>query len=252
MDDDAGDEDRVGHCLSRIAAATRSACTVSADVVGADDPRAALCRRQMRRDRAAEPLMRLRRHDRADEALARRADQQRQAEDARVRPAGPARSCSARASCRSRCRGRARCCRREIPALSAIASERAKKAAISCMMSMSGSTRSRLCMTITGEWRAANSRGHRRDRAAGPRRRWRWMRPHRAPRRRRPISCCRWRREHRGETMSARIGCRRSQFFLGRDRFGAIGPGGFRADVDDVGALGDHARGPAPARAPAR
>ena len=33
------------------------------------------------------------------------------------------------------------------------------------------------------------------------------------------------------------------QFFLGRDRLRAIGPGGFRADVDDVGALGDHSPG---------
>ena len=30
MDDDAGDEDRIGHRCSLIAAATRSACTVSA------------------------------------------------------------------------------------------------------------------------------------------------------------------------------------------------------------------------------
>ncbi len=33
------------------------------------------------------------------------------------------------------------------------------------------------------------------------------------------------------------------QFLIGRDRLRAIGPGGFRADVDDVGALGDHAPG---------
>ena len=33
------------------------------------------------------------------------------------------------------------------------------------------------------------------------------------------------------------------QFFIGRDRLRAIGPGGFRADIDDVGALGDHAPG---------
>ena len=33
------------------------------------------------------------------------------------------------------------------------------------------------------------------------------------------------------------------QFFVGGDRLRAIGPGGFRADVDDVGALGDHAAG---------
>src|SRR5207249_1759399 len=30
MDDDAGNEDRIGHCCSLIAAATRRACTVSA------------------------------------------------------------------------------------------------------------------------------------------------------------------------------------------------------------------------------
>ena len=33
------------------------------------------------------------------------------------------------------------------------------------------------------------------------------------------------------------------QFLVGGDRLRAIGPGGFRADVDDVGALGDHAPG---------
>ena len=33
------------------------------------------------------------------------------------------------------------------------------------------------------------------------------------------------------------------QFFVGRDRLRAIGPGGFRADVDDVGAFGDHPPG---------
>ncbi len=32
-------------------------------------------------------------------------------------------------------------------------------------------------------------------------------------------------------------------FFLDRDRLRAVGPGGFRADVDDVGALGDHPPG---------
>ena len=33
------------------------------------------------------------------------------------------------------------------------------------------------------------------------------------------------------------------QFFVRRDRLRSIGPGGFRADVDDVGALGDHPPG---------
>ena len=82
MDHDAGDEDHIGHVLSSIAAATRSACTVSGDIMGSDDPRAAFGREQMRRDRAAEALMRFRRRHRADEALARGADQQRQTEDA--------------------------------------------------------------------------------------------------------------------------------------------------------------------------
>ena len=33
------------------------------------------------------------------------------------------------------------------------------------------------------------------------------------------------------------------QFFFRRDRFRPVGPGGFRADVDDVSALGDHPPG---------
>src|ERR1700733_15589246 len=48
--------------------------------MGPDDPGAALRCQEMSRDRAAEALMRLRWCDRADKALARRADQQRQAE----------------------------------------------------------------------------------------------------------------------------------------------------------------------------
>src|ERR1700730_8213438 len=48
--------------------------------MGADNPRAALYRDKMRGNRAAKTLMWLRRRDRTDEALARGADQQRQAE----------------------------------------------------------------------------------------------------------------------------------------------------------------------------
>jgi hypothetical protein len=33
------------------------------------------------------------------------------------------------------------------------------------------------------------------------------------------------------------------QFFVRGNRLRAVGPGGFRADVDDVGALGDHPSG---------
>ena len=157
MDDDAGDEDRIGHRLFPDCRRHAQRLHGFGDVMGADDPRAALRRHQMRRDRAAEPLMRLRRRHRADEALARCADQQRQAERLAIRRAAPARSCSARASCRSRCRDRARSCRGEMPALAAMSSERAKKAAMSCMMSMAGSALSRLCMMMTGTPRSATS-----------------------------------------------------------------------------------------------
>ena len=55
------------------------------------------------------------------------------------------------------------------------------------------------------------------------------------------------------ETTSASTGCKPPQFFLGRDGLlRAIGPGGFRADVDDVGALGDHAAGLRQRAVPAR
>src|SRR5439155_19618084 len=46
------------------------------DVMRPDDPRSVLGRQQMRGNRAAKALMRLRRRHRADEALARGADQQ--------------------------------------------------------------------------------------------------------------------------------------------------------------------------------
>ena len=44
-------------------------------------------------------------------------------------------------------------------------------------------------------------------------------------------------------TTSARIGCKRFISSSAETGSRAIGPGGFRADVDDVGALGDHAAG---------
>ena len=50
--------------------------------------------------------------------------------------------------------------RRAMPALAAMSSERAKKADMSAMMSMAGSTWSRLCITITGQSRSAASVGH--------------------------------------------------------------------------------------------
>ena len=82
-----------------------------------------------------------------------------------------------------------------------------------------------------------------RGRAAGPRRRWRWRRPRRAPRRRPRISCCRWRRERRARRRRPSTGCSRRSSSSAETGCAPIGPGGFRADVDDVGALGDHAPG---------
>src|SRR5215470_14117941 len=52
--------------------------------MGTDDFRALPRRDQMRRDRAAEPLLRLRWRNGSDEALARRADQNREAERAEL------------------------------------------------------------------------------------------------------------------------------------------------------------------------
>ena len=193
----AGDEDGVGHRLSSIAAATRSACTVSATSWVRMISAPPLRRNQMRRDRAAEPLLRLRGRDRADEALARGADQQRQAERAQVRRAAPAPSCSAPASCRSRCRDRARYFRVRMPALAAISSERAKKAAISFMMSMAASARSRLCMTMTGDVARGEQLCHVGIALQAPDVVGDGGAVRRAPRRRRPISCCRSRRERR-------------------------------------------------------
>ena len=61
MDDDAGDEDGIGHRLSSNCRGHPQRLYGFRHVVGPDDPRAALGRNQMRRDRAAEPLLRLRR-----------------------------------------------------------------------------------------------------------------------------------------------------------------------------------------------
>ena len=217
MDDEPGDEDGVGHRLSSIAAATRSACTVSATswvrMIFAPPCAAIRCA-------AIEPPRRCcgsDGDDRADEALARGADQERQAERAQFCRAAPAPSCSARGSCQSRCRDRARYFRVAMPALAAISSERAKKAAMSFMMSIAASALSRLCMTTTGALRSRQQLCHVGDRAAGPRRRWRWRRPGRAPRPRRRFHAV------DGDGNAERDHVRQHrlqplQFFFGRDR----------------------------------
>ena len=75
-----GDEDGVGHRAPPMAAATLSACTVSATSWVRTIAGAVGDRDQVAGDRAAEALVGRRGRDRVDEALARGADQERQAE----------------------------------------------------------------------------------------------------------------------------------------------------------------------------
>jgi hypothetical protein len=116
--------------------------------VDAQDGRAVAGGDEMRGERAADALRGFGRRDRIDEALARGADQQRQAEapefgkvaetsDALVRRLAEADA--------------------GVEACAAISSERAKNATTSATMSMSGSALSRLCMTMTGTPRRATS-----------------------------------------------------------------------------------------------
>src|SRR6267378_3079746 len=156
MDHDAGDEDHIGHCLSSIAAATRSACTVSdtswVRMIRAPAFAAA-------RWAAIEPPRRWWGSDGVTALIKRLRD----APTSSGRP--NTRSSSSRASAVMLCSGvlpkpmpgSSTMLPGKIPAFAAVSSERAKKAAISFMMSISASTLSRLCMTITGALRAANS-----------------------------------------------------------------------------------------------
>ena len=117
----------IGHCLLSIALRDPQGLQGLGDVMGADDLGAALCGDQMRGDRAGEPLRRLRRRHRGDEALARGADQDRQAELSNSR---------SRASAVMLCSGvlpkpmpgSSTILSRAMPALAAISSERRKNA----------------------------------------------------------------------------------------------------------------------------
>src|SRR3954447_6169732 len=145
MDDEPGDEDRIGHCLSQIAAATRSACTVSATswlrMIFAPF-RAAI------KWAAIEPPSRCCGSD-GETVLMKRL---REAPTRRGRP--NALSSPSRASAVMLCSGvlpkpmpgSSTIFSAEIPAFAARSSERAKNAAMSFMMSIAGSARSRLCM----------------------------------------------------------------------------------------------------------
>ena len=145
----------------------------------------------------------------ADEALARGADQQRQPERLQFIEPGQRRHALFRRLAEADAGVEHDIAEAKYRPSRAISSERAKKAAISFMMSMLASTLSRLCMTMTGALRAADQPGHAGialqapdvvgDRGA----------MHQAPRRRRPISCCRSRRERRAQPRPASTGCNR-------------------------------------------
>ena len=110
------------------------------------------------------------------------------------------------------------------------------------MMSMPASAWSRLCMMMTGERRAATSLA-----MSGSRCRPQTSLAMDGTGIERPGDDGRFHAVDRdGNTEGHDIGQDRLQalqLFIRRNRFRAIGPGGFRADVDDVGALGDHAPG---------
>src|SRR6185437_3717023 len=156
MDDDAGDEDQIGHALSSIARATRSACTVSATswvrMIRAPPLTAIRCA-------AIEPPIRCCGSDGPTELMKR-------LRDAPTSSGNPKRrSSSRRASAVMLCSwvlpkpmpGSSTMRSAEMPALAAISSERSKKAAISFMISRPASALSRLCMMTTGTLRLATS-----------------------------------------------------------------------------------------------
>ena len=191
MDDKAVDEDRIAHRALRIAAATRRACIVSATswvrTISAPSMTA-------KRWLAIEPPSRsigLGRDDGIDEALARGADQQRQAEcfqgaelgqhlDALFGRLAEADAgvehnlLAADAGARPRSRASAR-----------------RNCSISLMISIAGSAFSRLCMTMIGARERAATPRHLRIALQAPdivEDRWRRRR---APRPRRAPSWCR-------------------------------------------------------------
>src|SRR3954463_8963041 len=158
VDRQAGDEDRIGHCLLSgllsIALATRRACKVSATswVRMIFAPRCAAIRCA-----AIEPASRSVGSDGDTEAMKRF----REAPTRIGRPNmlnSPSRAnavmlCSAVLP--KPMPGSSTILSRAMPARAAISSERWKNAFMSATMSMAGSTLSRLCMTITGTLLAA-------------------------------------------------------------------------------------------------
>src|SRR5258708_7587974 len=148
VDDDPGNEDGIGHLKSSIAAATLSACTVS-DTSWVRMIRAPAL--AAKRCAAIEPP----RRRSGSEGVTVLMNFLREAPTRSGRP--KLRNWSSRASTIMLCSGvlpkpmpgSSTIWVSGMPALAAISSERAKNAAISCMISMPASALSRLCITIT-------------------------------------------------------------------------------------------------------
>src|SRR5882757_1599426 len=165
MDHEPGDENAIGHRLFQITIATRSACTVSATswlrMIFA--PFCAAIKWA-----AIEPPRRCCGSD-GETVLMKRL---REAPTRMGRP--NVRSSPSRASAVMLCSGvlpkpmpgSSTIFSAEIPAVAATSSERVKNATMSFMMSIAGSARSRLCMTITGSLRSASNRAMRSSRCS--------------------------------------------------------------------------------------
>ena len=129
-----------------------------------------------------------------------------------------------------------------MPARAAMSSERAKNASISRMISMAGSARSRLCITMTAALCSATTLA-----MSGSRCRPQTSLAIAAPAPSAHATTADFMLSMETgvprATTSPKHRAQPLQLFLGGHRLRAIGPGGLRADVDDVGTLGDHAAG---------
>src|SRR4051794_37399524 len=149
MNEKSGDEDRIAHECPRIAAATLSACAVSATSctrmiaapLSADSTCAAIEPPSRRSGGAGESLSMKR---------LREAPTSSGSPKDRSRPSQPIASMLCSGVLPKPMPGSSTIQSRAMPACPAIASDRAKNSSISAMMSGAGSTASRLCMTTTG------------------------------------------------------------------------------------------------------
>jgi len=174
--------------------------------MGPDDPRAALRRHKVGRNRAAKALMRLRRGDGADEALAR-------APTSNGRPNTLSSSVAQRGHAllgglaKSRCRGRARCCPVKYP-LGRRSRASGKERGDILDDVDAGIDLVAVVHDNTGELRAAVS-GHVRIALQAPDVRWRWPHLRPAPRRRTADFMLSMETGTPRAATSAKIGCKR-------------------------------------------